>query len=241
MTAQTNSGMAVADRPPTEMMRSLGRPSCSEANTPPRIASGTTMMNASTASLAEWASAGQMMLDTDWPMATEVPMSPCRRPVIQSQYWAKTDWSVPSLWLSASTACWEASGPRTRRPTSPGSTCAPKNTPTLSSHSVIRPRRTRLPMKRVMASGHQARPADVDVAHGGRLHAGHAVRCSAEEVIEVREDHRHLVEQQLLDLAGGAALGADVERADVIGDELVVGRVLEVRGVPRPLAFQRGG
>ena len=35
---QTNSGIAVADRPPTEMTRSAGLPACSAANTPPRIA-----------------------------------------------------------------------------------------------------------------------------------------------------------------------------------------------------------
>ena len=52
-TAHTKSGTAVADSPPREMTRSRAVPSFSAAYTPPTMASGTTMTNASSASLAE--------------------------------------------------------------------------------------------------------------------------------------------------------------------------------------------
>ncbi len=63
-TAQTNSGIAVADRPPTEIRRSRKLPSFIAATTPPTIASGTTMMKASSASLPEATIASTMMSDT---------------------------------------------------------------------------------------------------------------------------------------------------------------------------------
>jgi hypothetical protein len=77
-TAHTKSGTAVADRPPTVMIRSRTLPSCSAATTPPKIESGTTMMNASSASFAEWPSAGQSTSEMGWRVDTDVPMSPCR-------------------------------------------------------------------------------------------------------------------------------------------------------------------
>ena len=59
--------------------------------------------------------------------------------------------SVPSWWLSAATAVGEANGPSTLRPTLPGSTFAMKKTSTLSSHSVMSPRASRLAMNLAMA------------------------------------------------------------------------------------------
>ena len=53
----TTSGMTVAVRPTTLMMRSRGLPTLSAATTPPRMPSGTTMMNARIASFSELTSA----------------------------------------------------------------------------------------------------------------------------------------------------------------------------------------
>ena len=64
ITAHTNSGMAVADSPPTEIRRSRMLPSFVAADTPPKIASGTTMMKASSASLAEATSGSTRTSDT---------------------------------------------------------------------------------------------------------------------------------------------------------------------------------
>src|SRR5579863_6375079 len=72
-------------------------------------------------------------------------MSPRASPPIQVPYWLTSGLSTPSWWSRAATALGAASGPRMARPGSPGSTWPPKNTITLSSHSVIsaRPRRFR--------------------------------------------------------------------------------------------------
>ena len=77
-TAHTKSGTAVADRPPTVMIRSRVLPSCSAATTPPKIDSGTTMMNASSASFAECPRAGQSTSEMGWRVETDNPMSLCR-------------------------------------------------------------------------------------------------------------------------------------------------------------------
>ena len=49
----TNSGTVEADRPRMVMMRSGARPTFSAATTPPRMLSGTTIRNATAASLSE--------------------------------------------------------------------------------------------------------------------------------------------------------------------------------------------
>ena len=56
----TNSGTVVADSPATEMIRSGARPAFSAAMTPPAMPSGTTITNASAASLSELTSADWM-------------------------------------------------------------------------------------------------------------------------------------------------------------------------------------
>ena len=145
-TAQTNSGIAVADNPPTVMNRSRNLPSWRAANTPPRIASGTTMMNASTASLAEFLIAGPITSPTGRRNACDSPKSPVRTPPIQSRYCVTSGRSVPSSSLSAATARASANGPRTRRPTSPGRTADMAKMTTLRMKSVTRPRATRLAM-----------------------------------------------------------------------------------------------
>src|SRR5688500_9519549 len=136
-----------------------------------------------------------------------------------------------------------------RRATSPGSTWAARKITTLRSRSVMRPSPKRLARKRAMAgpsprratrgrSGLQARLVDVDMAHGRHLHPGHAGLRPREVEVEVGEDDRHLVEQQLLDLLRRRALGLQVERGHVLVDELVVRVVLEVGGVPRAVALE---
>jgi hypothetical protein len=94
-TAQTNSGMAVADRPPTEIRRSRKLPSFIAARTPPVIASGTTMTNASSASLAD-ATIGSASTSDTGRLLTDSPRSPVTKLVIQSQYWTISGRSVPS-------------------------------------------------------------------------------------------------------------------------------------------------
>ena len=56
----TNSGTVDSDSPVTEMTRSVPRPACSAAITPPRMPSGTTITKASAASLTELISAARM-------------------------------------------------------------------------------------------------------------------------------------------------------------------------------------
>jgi hypothetical protein len=63
----TNSGTVASESPVTEMMRSTARPAFSAAITPPRMPRGTTMTNASSASLTELISAAPMKGATaDW-------------------------------------------------------------------------------------------------------------------------------------------------------------------------------
>ena len=119
--------------------------------TPPKIASGTTMMNASSASLAEATSASPRTSDTGGRWPTDSPRSPVRKLVIQSQYCTISGRSVPSSSLSSSTDAWSANGPRIRRATSPGSTWAARKITMLRMNSVIRPRPMRFARKRAMA------------------------------------------------------------------------------------------
>ena len=95
-TAHTKSGTAVADSPPTVITRSRVLPSFSAAITPPRIDSGTTMRNASTASLIECPSAGQSTSEMGWRVDTDRPMSPETYPFICLKYCVMTGLSVPS-------------------------------------------------------------------------------------------------------------------------------------------------
>ena len=95
-TAHTNSGITVMDNPPTEIARSRSRPWCRAATTPPRMPSGTTSTNASSASFTEFASAVHSMLATGRRNAYDVPRSPWATPPIQSPYWATIGRSVPS-------------------------------------------------------------------------------------------------------------------------------------------------
>src|SRR5215207_1203355 len=248
ITAHTNSGIAVAERPPTEMMRSRALPSCMAAYTPPAIASGTTMMKASSASLPE-ATSGSISTSDTSRFRIDSPRSPVKTPEIQSQYCTTSERSVPSCSFITSTEAWSANGPRTRRPTSPGSTWAARKITMLSTSSVISPRAARFARKRAMVcsslgrsslpSGLLARLADVDVAHGRHIDARHRGLRRRQVEVEIGEDDRHLVEQHLLDLLGRRALGLQVDRRDVLGDEFVVVLVLEVGGVPGAVALER--
>src|SRR5918998_3745582 len=101
-TAQTNSGIAVAESPPTEIRRSRKLPSWIAAVTPPAIASGTTITNASSASLPEATSGSNRTSDTGrfW---TDSPRSPVTKFENQSQYWVSSGSLAPSSSFSAST------------------------------------------------------------------------------------------------------------------------------------------
>ncbi len=58
-TPDTNSGTVDRDSPVTLMTRSTARPRLTAATTPPRMLSGTTITNATAASLSERPSAGK--------------------------------------------------------------------------------------------------------------------------------------------------------------------------------------
>src|ERR687895_611357 len=163
-----------------------------------------------------------------------------------------TERSVPSSLFRAASASGLASRPRTRRATSPGRTCAPRKTMTLRIQSVTtaRPRRLRRnlavslascplpPAARRRGSRPRSGLSQVDVAHRRLAHADE-VRLDGEEVrVEVGEDDRRLLEEELLDLPGHVPLRVEVERRDVLLDEPVVLLVPEVGRVPRALARQ---
>ena len=121
----TNSGMAVADRPPMEMTRSSGFPTCRAAITPPRMPSGTRMTNAIRASLNDWVMAVASMSPTGRLKANEVPRSPCRTSPIQFVYWVRSGSLAPSSSLRALTASSDAYGPSIDRPGLPGRNMRP--------------------------------------------------------------------------------------------------------------------
>ena len=81
----TNSGTLDRESPVTEMTRSAVRPSRSAAITPPTMPSGTTMTNASTASLIELISAARTNGPTALRYVYEVPKFPCNSPPSQLQ------------------------------------------------------------------------------------------------------------------------------------------------------------
>src|SRR6266516_2700798 len=242
---QTNSGTTVADRPPTVTSRSSGRPSASPATTPPRTPSGTTSTNATSASFSELSSAGPSSDDTGTRNESDSPSRPRAALDSQCQYCSGIGWSVPSSWFSALTAPGAANGPRMRRPTSPGSTCAPRKTMVASSHSVssARPKRrsrNRATMPRPPPLRREPCLEHADVPHGGGLHVGDVGLGGGQVRVEVRENDRGLVQQQGLDLLVDGALRAQVDRGHVLLDQPVVLGVVEVGRVPGPLGSERG-
>src|SRR5215467_10223722 len=70
-----------------------------------------------------------------------------------------------------------------------------------------------------------------------RVRPRHVLLRGAQVVVEVGEDDGRLVEEQLLDLPGQAALRVQVHGGDVLLRQLVVGGVIEVRSVPGALAL----
>src|SRR6185437_14364269 len=155
--------------------------------------------------------------------------------------------SVPSWWESVLTEdCW-ANGPRMARAGSPGRIWAAKNTMTLRINSVISPRPIRLRMKGATVSAGRAgvlrrlrRAVQEDRRRRGWVDVLHALGGRRILKKKVRDDERRLVEQQGLDLARDLLLGLQVDSRGVLLDEVVVGGVLEVRGVPGPVRQQRG-
>src|SRR5215468_11365050 len=69
-----------------------------------------------------------------------------------------------------------------------------------------------------------------------RVDAGDVLLGRAQVIVEVGENNRGLIEQELLDLPGQLLLGADVDRRDELLRELVVLGVVEMGGIPGALA-----
>ncbi len=139
------------------MIRSAGFPACMAAKTPPRMPSGTRMMNARNASLNDWTMAVAIMSPTGRLKANEVPRSPWSTSPIQVVYCVSSGSLAPSSSLSASTASCDANGPSIDRPGLPGRMCVPMKIRTDRTHSVTSPRARRRAMKRNKRKVHRAR------------------------------------------------------------------------------------
>src|SRR5712691_1515415 len=238
----TNSGTATEDNPTIVMSRSRIRPRFSAATIPPKIPSGTTITNATTASFSEFQSAGSSRDETDCWKASDVPRLPVRMPPTQLPYWATSGRSAPNCLLSCATALALAKGPRIRRPTSPGSTCRPRKTMIDSNHSVriAKPkRRSRKRPTDSLPSGLQAGPRETDVTHPGRLDPADCRLRRRHVVVEVGEHDRRVVQEQMFDLLRYRLLRVDVEGRDVLLHQRVVRGVLVMGRVPGPRGEQR--
>src|ERR1035437_2479001 len=131
------------------------------------------------------------------------------------------------------------------------------NTIALRISSVISASPTRLAMNLVMfrdgrgAAGRScdARPmlsgyvrlVEIDLRDRRRIYALHVGLGGGEPVDEVRDHDRRLRQQQGLDLAGDLLLDLQVNGGHILLDELVVGRILEPRGVPGARRGERAG
>src|SRR6266404_2196887 len=158
-----------------------------------------------------------------------------------------------------STDCWVAKPPRTFRPTLPGRSCAAANAMMLSSTSVTIARPSRLrrnllidragPSLRVSAA---ARPggflscpsgerglAQVDLAECVGLVPRDLLRAGREVVVEVREDHRRVVQRDRLELLRILALILQRDGSDVRLRQVVELLVVIVRGVPYTARLER--
>src|SRR5919199_4884057 len=224
--------------------------------------SGTTRTNASAASFSELTSDGPSRPDTGTWYWSDSPMSPRKKWPTQLAYCVRIGRSRPNLWLKRSTECWSAKPPRTLRPTSPGRSCAVAKTITLRKNSVTTERTRRLARKRVTRQSCSARPSSRGSAAGRscrRFRSGE--RRVAEEdrplrvglvapdvppagrevVVEVREDHGRVVEQDPLHLPGELPLVLERDRADVRPRRAVEPPARVVRRVPDALRLERGG
>ena len=84
-----------------------------------------------------------------------------------------------------------------------------------------------------MSLGRLVGVLEEDRRQGRRVDAVDARGRGGQAVDEVRNDDRRLVEQQRLDLAGERLLRLQVDGRDVLLDQRVVLRVLEVGRIPR--------
>ena len=120
------------------------------ANMPAAMASGMVITRARAASLADRPSAGQSSSVTGTRYWKDSPQSNVTTFFSSRPYWVRSGSSVPSSSLSASTVSWEANGPSTLRPTSPGNTLTIRKTIVASRNSVRTERATRRMMYRAM-------------------------------------------------------------------------------------------
>ena len=149
MIPETNSGTVSADWPTMLIVRSIGFPTLSAETIPPRIPSGTTMMNANIASFSERPSA----LVRIGPIARLVLVRLAREvrdpvPVLGQERLVDAELMVERVDRALRRQRPEDRAPRDRS----GRTWPSTNTITLRSHSVISARPIRLRMNLTMVA-----------------------------------------------------------------------------------------
>ena len=94
-TAQTNSGITAADKPPTVNIRSTFLPLFIAAAMPPKILIGAIKINATIANCADLPAAGPKISETGCSYCNEMPRSPVTTPPIQRPYCTTSGLSKP--------------------------------------------------------------------------------------------------------------------------------------------------
>ena len=160
ITAHTNSGIAVADSPPTEIRRSRTLPSWMRRDHAAEDGERHDDDEGQQRELAPRPRARRRGPPTrGGRCAGDSPRSPVRKLAIQSQYC--DDQRAVGAQLLVERVDRRLVGERARgsaAPTSPGSTWAARKITMLRMNSVIRPRATRLARKRAMAGSPSLRP-----------------------------------------------------------------------------------
>ena len=158
--------------------------------------------------------------ETETWYCNEVPRSPWTKWVTQSQYCVTRGRSVPAAWLKRSTSCWLAKLPRTFRPTSPGKSedaaehehaedeqrdqriaeplqQEPVDPSLLRSQAPGRRARRRPGLERNRAPAlPERRLRQIERADRRGFEALDLLRARLRPVVEVRDDHRRVPQEQ---------------------------------------------
>src|SRR5688572_1051346 len=224
ITHETNSGIDELARPAVTTVRSAIFPCLRAAKMPAAMLIGIVSTSAKAASLSERPNADPITSVTGLFWTYESPKSSVTTLFSIRTYCSINGSLVPSSSLIWSTTSCDWNGPASRRPTSLGKTLLIMNTIVTTSHKVTSENATRRSTYRVIGdqlllsaitvcgSGHLEGFFHEDLAKCRHADPVELRRPSRDVVVEVRDHHRRVFEQDLLELRARRFLGIEPDR-----------------------------